>query len=193
MKDYRTLALSAALALAFAITTPANAQFGNILNKAKKAVKEKVEKSVTDTKKKAQSTATDAVDNTTDKAATSMGVSEMSNGNHDASEPATEMAKGVNVPANLKSKADAEARKQWGAGFVKSIFLTSQWTEFTNPKYPYQVMHRSMDVDFIVKEGDTYFVYHWVFKEGVYGGKGTGAFSIMARMKRPTKEKVNYK
>ncbi|MDY5035160.1 MAG: hypothetical protein SPF16_01740, partial [Prevotella sp.] len=174
MKDYRTLALSAALALAFAITTPANAQFGNILNKAKKAVKEKVEKSVTDTKKKAQSTATDAVDNTTGKAATSMGVSEMSNGNHDASEPATEMAKGVSVPANLKSKADAEARKQWGAGFVKSIFLTSQWTEFTNPKYPYQVMHRSMDVDFIVKEGDNYFVYHWVFKEGVYGGKGTG-------------------
>lgn len=193
MKDYRTLALSAALALAFAITTPANAQFGNILNKAKKAVKEKVEKSVTDTKKKAQSTATDAVDNTTGQAATSMGVSEMSNGNHDASEPATEMAKGVSVPANLKSKADAEARKQWGAGFVKSIFLTSQWTEFTNPKYPYQVMHRSMDVDFIVKEGDNYFVYHWVFKEGVYGGKGTGAFSIMARMKRPTKEKVNYK
>ena len=193
MKDYRTLALSAALALAFAITTPANAQFGNILNKAKKAVKEKVEKSVTDTKKKAQSTATDAVDNTTGKAATSMGVSEMSNGNHDASEPATEMAKGVNVPANLKSKADAEARKQWGAGFVKSIFLTSQWTEFTNPKYPYQVMHRSMDVDFIVKEGGNHFVYHWVFKEGVYGGKGTGAFSIMARMKRPTKEKVNYK
>ncbi|MCI6723150.1 MAG: hypothetical protein MR463_01575 [Bacteroidales bacterium] len=193
MKDYRTLALSAALALAFAITTPANAQFGNILNKAKKAVKEKVEKSVTDTKKKAQSTATDAVDNTTGQASTSMGVSEMSNGNHDASEPATEMAKGMNVPANLKSKADAEARKQWGAGFVKSIFLTSQWTEFTNPKYPYQVMHRSMDVDFIVKEGDNYFVYHWVFKEGVYGGKGTGAFSIMARMKRPTKEKVNYK
>ena len=113
--------------------------------------------------------------------------------NHDASAPAAEMAKGVNVPANLKSKADAEARKQWGAGFVKSIFLTSQWTEFTNPKYPYQVMHRSMDVDFIVKEGDNYFVYHWVLKEGVYGGKGTGAFSIMARMKHPTKEKVNYK
>ena len=193
MKDYRTLALSAALALAFAITTPANAQFGNILNKAKKAVKEKVEKSVTDTKKKAQSTATDAVDNTTGKAATSMGVAEMANGNHDASEPATEMAKGVSVPANLKSKADAEARKQWGAGFVKSIFLTSQWSQFKNPKYPYQVMHRSMDVDFIVKEGDNYFVYHWVLKEGVYGGKGTGAFSIMARMKRPTKEKVNYK
>ena len=193
MTHKRSITLWAVIVLTFAVTTSADAQFGNILNKAKKAVKEKVEKSVTDTKKKAQSTATDAVDNTTGKAATSMGVSEMSNGNHDASEPATEMAKGVSVPANLKSKADAEARKQWGAGFVKSIFLTSQWTQFTNPKYPYQVMHRSMDVDFIVKEGDNYFVYHWVFKEGVYGGKGTGAFSIMARMKHPTKEKVNFK
>lgn len=86
-----------------------------------------------------------------------------------------------------------EARKQWGTGFVKSIFLTSQWSSFKNPKYPYQVMHRSMDVDFIVKEGDNYFIYHWVLKEGVYGGKGTGAYSIMARMKQPTKEKVNYK
>ena len=69
MTHIRTLALSAALALAFAITTPAYAQFGNVLNKAKKAVKEKVEKSVTDTKKKAQSTASDAVGNTTGKAA----------------------------------------------------------------------------------------------------------------------------
>lgn len=54
-------------------------------------------------------------------------------------------------------------------------------------------MHDSMNVDFIVKEGNTYFVYHWVLKEFVSGGKGTGNFSIMARMKRPTKEKVNYK
>ena len=111
MKDYRTLALSAALALAFAITTPANAQFGNILNKAKKAVKEKVEKSVTDTKKKAQSTATDAVDNTTGQAATSMGVSEMSNGNHDASEPATEM-EGV-MQLSVPLVAEAHWGKNW--------------------------------------------------------------------------------
>ena len=103
------------------------------------------------------------------------------------------MSKGVSVPAAVKSKADAEARKQWGSGFVKSIFLTSQWKQFKNPKYPYQVMHRSMDVDFIVKEGNSHFVYHWVLKEGVSGSKGTGTFSIMARMKRPTKEKVNYK
>ena len=135
-------------------------------------MKEKVEKTVTDTKKKAQSTATDAVDNTTGKAANSMGVSEMSNGNHDASEPATEMAKGVNVSPAPKKTADVEAYKQWGANFVKSVFLTSQWTEFKNAKYPYQVMNRSMDVDFIVKEGDNHFIYHWVLKEGVSGGKG---------------------
>lgn len=113
--------------------------------------------------------------------------------NHDESMPTVAMSKGVSVPAAVKSKADAEARKQWGSGFVKSIFLTSQWKQFKNPKYPYQVMHRSMDVDFIVKEGNSHFVYHWVLKEGVSGSKGTGTFSIMARMKRPTKEKVNYK
>ncbi len=113
--------------------------------------------------------------------------------NHDASMPAVAMAQGVSVPAAVKSKADAEGRKQWGNAFVKSIFLTSQWKQFKNPKYPYQVLHRSMDVDFIVKEGDNHFVYHWVLKEGVSGGKGTGTFSIMARMKQPTKEKVNYK
>ena len=111
----------------------------------------------------------------------------------DASAPAVGMPKGVSVPAAIKSKADAEARKQWGDAFVKSVFLTSQWKQFKNPRYPYQVMHRSMDVDFIVKEGGNYFVYHWVLKEGVSNGKGTGTFSIMARMKRPTKEKVDYR
>jgi len=113
--------------------------------------------------------------------------------NHDASAPAVAMPKGVTAPATAKAKADAEARKQWGNAFVKSVFLTSQWKQFKNPKYPYQVLHRSMDVDFIVKEGNNYFVYHWVLKEGVSGGKGTGTYSIMARMKQPTKEKVNYK
>ncbi len=113
--------------------------------------------------------------------------------NHDTSAPAVAMSEGVSVSPALRKTADAEARKQWGAGFVKSVFLSSQWTQFKNPKWPYQVMHRSMDVDFIVKEGDNHFVYHWVLKEGVSGGKGTGAFSIMARMKQPRKEKVNYK
>ena len=73
--------------------------------------------------------------------------------NYEATVPTTEMAKGVSAPPALKKIADAEARKTWGAGFVKSIFLTSQWTNFKNSKWPYQVMIRRMEVDFIVKEG----------------------------------------
>lgn len=113
--------------------------------------------------------------------------------NYDASAPAVAMPKGVSVSAALQNVANAEGKKQWGDKFVKAIFTTSKWTEFKNPKYPYQVMHRSMDVDFITKEGDNYFVNHWVLKEGVSGGKGTGTYSIMARMKQPTREKVDYK
>ena len=71
----------------------------------------------------------------------------------DGTAPTTELAKGVSAPPALKKIADAEARKTWGAGFVKSIFLTSQWTNFKNPKWPYQIMTRRMEVDFIVKEG----------------------------------------
>lgn len=113
--------------------------------------------------------------------------------NYDASAPAVAMPKGVSVSAALQNTANAEGKKQWGDKFVKAIFTTSKWTEFKNPKYPYQVMHRSMDVDFITKDGDNYFVNHWVLKEGVSGGKGTGTYSIMARMKQPTREKVDYK
>lgn len=113
--------------------------------------------------------------------------------NYDASAPAVAMPKGVSVSAALQNVANAEGKKQWGDKFVKAIFLTSNWREFKNPKYPYNVMTRTMDVDFITKEGDNYFVNHWVLKEGVSGGKGTGTYSINARMKQPVKEKVNYK
>ena len=181
------------MVLAFAVATPANAQFGNLMNKAKKAVKEKVDNTLKDSKQKEEGTVRAASDKSdSDGVSGVTGVSRDYSSQPDAS-PAAEMPKGVSVPETLMGKADAEARKQWGAGFVKSVFLTSQWKEFKNPKYPYQVMHRSMDVDFIVKEGDSHFVYHWVLKEGVFNGKGTGTFSIMARMKHPTKEKVSYK
>ena len=42
MTHKRGITLWAAIVLTFAVTTSADAQFGNILNKAKKAVKEKV-------------------------------------------------------------------------------------------------------------------------------------------------------
>lgn len=112
---------------------------------------------------------------------------------YDESAPTVAMPKGVSVSAALQNVTNAEGKKQWGVNFVKAIFLTSNWREFKNPKYPYNVMTRTMDVDFITKEGDNYFVNHWVLKEGVSGGKGTGTYSINARMKQPVKEKVNYK
>lgn len=46
MKKMNLLKLAAAIALLFAVNMNANAQFGNLLNKAKKAVKEKAEKVV---------------------------------------------------------------------------------------------------------------------------------------------------
>ena len=58
MTHIRTLALSAAMVLAFAIATPANAQFGNLMNKAKKAVKEKVDNTLKDSKQKEEGTGT---------------------------------------------------------------------------------------------------------------------------------------
>lgn len=58
MKRNRILALSAAMVLAFAIATPANAQFGNLMNKAKKAVKEKVDNTLKDSRQKEEGTGT---------------------------------------------------------------------------------------------------------------------------------------
>lgn len=58
MKQNRIIAL-AAVALALAISTPAQAQFGNLLNRAKKAVKEKVEKEADKAADKVTSTAKD--------------------------------------------------------------------------------------------------------------------------------------
>ena len=53
MKHKRIITLSAAIVLTFAVTTPADAQFGNVLNKAKKAVKEKVKEKSEEIKEKA--------------------------------------------------------------------------------------------------------------------------------------------
>lgn len=58
MKQNRIIAL-AAVALTLAISTPAQAQFGNLLNKAKKAVKEKVDKEADKAADKVSSTAKD--------------------------------------------------------------------------------------------------------------------------------------
>ena len=58
MKQNRIIAL-AAVALALAISTPVQAQFGNLLDKARKAVKEKVDKEADKAADKVSSTAKD--------------------------------------------------------------------------------------------------------------------------------------
>lgn len=113
--------------------------------------------------------------------------------NYDASAPAVAMPKGVSVSAALQNTANAEGKKQWGDKFVKAIFTTSKWTEYKNKKFPYEINMRTLDVDFITKEGDNYFVNHWVLKENVSNGKGTGVYNINAQTKLNTREKVNYK
>ena len=62
----RIFALLAVIALVFAVTTPAEAQFGKLLNKAKKAAKEKVENKAREVKNKAEKGARDAVDDAVD-------------------------------------------------------------------------------------------------------------------------------
>lgn len=73
MRRNRILALSAALALACAVTTPANAQFGNILNKAKKAVEGKVEQKVEQTRNAAQEKAEKKTEEASDKSLEKVG------------------------------------------------------------------------------------------------------------------------
>ena len=63
----RIFALLAVIALVFAVTTPAEAQFGKLLNKAKKAAKEKVENKAREVKNKAEKGARDAVDDAVDR------------------------------------------------------------------------------------------------------------------------------
>ena len=65
MKHKRIITLSAAIVLTFAVTTPADAQFGNVLNKAKKAVKEKVKEKSEEIKEKATEKVTGTVGTST--------------------------------------------------------------------------------------------------------------------------------
>ena len=65
MKANKIIALLVAIVLTFAITSPAEAQFGNLLNKAKNSVQKKIEQGVKD---RAERAAERAVDNAIDKA-----------------------------------------------------------------------------------------------------------------------------
>lgn len=110
-----------------------------------------------------------------------------------AAGPAVAMPKGVAVAANLQAKANELGKKNWGSKFVKAIFTTNNWQIFKNPKYPYNVMHRSLNVDFITLENGTYFVHHFVLKQMAKSNTTFGDYGIMAQMASPITQKVNYK
>jgi len=104
-----------------------------------------------------------------------------------------EMPKGVSVSASLMQTAVAQGKKQWGANLVKTIFRTSNWATYKSPKWPYPITHRSLDVDYIVKENGVYYVNHWVLQNYYLSGKYTNRYSIQAKLSSHHKEKVNYK
>lgn len=109
-----------------------------------------------------------------------------------ASAKPVDMPKGVTVPQALQDQANAKAKAKFGSKFVKAIFMESEWHIYKEPKYPYEISHRSMDVDVIIKEGADYFVSHQCLWQHYAGGQYTN-YDMRNRMVNPVQEKVNYK
>lgn len=103
------------------------------------------------------------------------------------------MPKGCTVSAELQNAANEQGRKRWGDNFVKAIFTTNSWQIFKNPNFPYDIKHRSMNVDFITKENGIYLVNHWVLKQYYVSNNKYGRYDIMAQMVNNITQKVNYK
>ncbi|MDD4728049.1 MAG: hypothetical protein PHN55_04775 [Dysgonamonadaceae bacterium] len=81
-----------------------------------------------------------------------------------------EIPKGVQVDSNTSSKINAMAQKQFGDEFVKTIFLSSNWSEFKEDKYPYRVMHLSIPIAVIVKRGGKYLMNYYDVTRSPSGG-----------------------
>ena len=86
-----------------------------------------------------------------------------------------DMPKGVNVSADIKSNGDAAAKKWAQAAnleYVKTIYLESQWHEFKNPKYPYNVTHHALKTAVIGKKGGKYVMMNMDLQKTVKGQWG---------------------
>ena len=108
------------------------------------------------------------------------------------SQKAVDMPKACTVAANLQQTAAKLAKERFGDKFVKVIFTESNWHVFKNPSWPYNIRHRSMNIDIITKEGDVYMTNHWVLKQ-LYRNGNYADYGIMAQMVSPISQKVNYK
>ena len=84
-----------------------------------------------------------------------------------ASGPAVNMPKTYDMGADLAKKALDAAQKQFGGSFKvdKVVFISNKWTEYKEQKYPYRVMHRSLDAALLTKEDDKWVIRYYFFKQ----------------------------
>jgi len=84
-----------------------------------------------------------------------------------AAGPAVDMPKTYDMGADLAKKALTQAQSQFGGSFKvdKVVFTSNKWTEYKEQKYPYRVMHRSIDAALLTKEGDKWLIRHYYFKQ----------------------------
>ena len=99
-----------------------------------------------------------------------------------------EMPKGVSIDAATSAKVNGMAKEMLGAEYVKTIFLSSKWSEFQEDKYPYRVMHLSLPAAVIVKRADKYLMNYYDITKSPNGGE----WNMMVKM-GSSFQPVNYK
>lgn len=88
--------------------------------------------------------------------------------------PAINMPKTYDKGADLAAKALETAKKEFGNQFTvdKVVFLSNDWQEFKEQKYPYRVMHRSLRAGLMTKEGDKWVIRQYNFQQHSDGHGG---------------------
>ena len=83
-------------------------------------------------------------------------------------------------------------RLGWLNAAGAAIVTESDWHIYKEPNYPYNISHRSIAVDVVIKEGNDYFVVHEDLRQNYAGGK-YGSYDLLHSLKTPLQQKVNYK
>jgi hypothetical protein len=104
-----------------------------------------------------------------------------------------EMPKTYDMGADLAQKALAKAKTQFSFNVDKVVFTSNQWNEFKEQKYPYRVMHRSIDVALLTKVGDKWMIRYYYLKQASnQNGGWTDNYGFEIRINDDPKP-VNYK
>ena len=105
------------------------------------------------------------------------------------------MPKTHDMGADLAQKALDAAKSQFAGSFNvdEVVFTTNQWHEFKEPKYPYRVMHRSLEAALLTKEGDKWMIRFYDFLQmSDTSGGWTQSYGFQAGADASPKV-VNYK